>query len=101
VRIRPESLAGYRSIPVTLERGDLLVFNQRTAHGAMTNATDHIRWSVDVRYEATATATVVGKKYGFVAQSVSDPASETPLAEWLAKRTAPSPHAPRPLPESV
>jgi phytanoyl-CoA hydroxylase len=81
-----------------LAPGDLLVFNQRTPHGAAPNLTDHVRWSVDVRYEATAGATVVGRKYGFVARNTADPAAETPLSEWLMRRQAPSAFAPLAIP---
>jgi phytanoyl-CoA hydroxylase len=84
--LSPADVARHRAIPITMEPGDLLAFTQRTPHGAAPNRSDHIRWSVDVRYEATATATLVGRKYGFVAQSLSDPASVTPLERWLRKR---------------
>jgi ectoine hydroxylase-related dioxygenase (phytanoyl-CoA dioxygenase family) len=90
------------ALPVDAPRigpGDALVFTQITPHGAWPNHADHIRWSVDIRYEATATATVVGRKYGFVAQDRSDPSRETSLDDWLAKRRPPSPEAPRPLAE--
>jgi hypothetical protein len=39
-----------------------------------------------VRYEATATATVIGRKFGFIAQSREHPSSVTPLAVWLEKQ---------------
>jgi ectoine hydroxylase-related dioxygenase (phytanoyl-CoA dioxygenase family) len=90
-------VAKYTPIAAPMEPGDVLVFNQRTPHGAAPNTLDRVRWSVDIRYEATATATVVGRKYGFVAQSLADPSSETSLEDWLAKRQAPSPFAPQPV----
>jgi hypothetical protein len=73
----------------SMERGDLVIFDQRTPHGANLNKSNAIRWSIDIRYEATATATVVGKKFGFVAQSKENPASETSLEEWITKRQGP------------
>ena len=98
LRILPADVARYTALPQSMGPGDVLAFNQRTPHGAAPNLTDHIRWSVDIRYEATATATVVGRKYGFVAQSRNDPQSETSLAEWLKKRQAPSAYAPQAVP---
>jgi ectoine hydroxylase-related dioxygenase (phytanoyl-CoA dioxygenase family) len=98
LQIAPAEVARHTALPMRMSPGDVLLFNQRTPHGAAPNTVERIRWSVDIRYEATATATVVGKKYGFVAQSRNDPASETPLAEWLEKRQAPSPFAPPPVP---
>jgi len=84
--LAPEDVARYPHVCEAMVPGDALVFDQRTPHGAEPNRAERIRWSIDVRYEATATATVVGRKYGFVVQSRKDPASETPLADWLAKR---------------
>lgn len=101
LRIAPEEVARHTALPISMLPGDILLFNQRTPHAAAPNAIDRIRWSVDIRYEATATATVVGKKYGFVAQSRNDPASETSLADWLKKRQDPSPFAPQAVPLPV
>jgi ectoine hydroxylase-related dioxygenase (phytanoyl-CoA dioxygenase family) len=100
LEIAPEDVARYPARAMRMAPGDVLIFNQRTPHGAAPNEIDRIRWSVDIRYEATATATVVGRKYGFVAQSLNDPAAETSLADWLKKRQAPSPFAPQALPSS-
>jgi phytanoyl-CoA hydroxylase len=101
LRIAPADVARHTALPMRMSPGDILLFNQRTPHGAARNRSDHVRWSVDIRYEATATATVVGQKYGFVAQSPSDPATETSLAEWLTKRQAPSAYAPPSVPLTV
>jgi ectoine hydroxylase-related dioxygenase (phytanoyl-CoA dioxygenase family) len=98
LRIAPDDIARFTPRRMSMSPGDVLLFNQRTPHAAAPNEIDRIRWSVDVRYEATATATVVGSKYGFVAQSLRDPASETSLEEWLKKRQAPSPFAPQAVP---
>ncbi len=98
LRILDSDMARFSALPQTMGPGDLLAFNQRTPHGAAPNHSDHVRWSVDLRYEATATATVVGRKYGFVAQSRSNPQSETSLADWLKKRQAPSADAPQAVP---
>ncbi len=97
LRIPPADVARHTALPMRMSPGDILLFNQRTPHGAAPNMIDRIRWSVDIRYEASAGATVVGQKYGFVAQSLADPASETSLAAWLQKQQAPSQHAPQPL----
>lgn len=83
--LSPEDLTRHTLVSIEMVPGDLLAFTQRTPHGAAPNTADHIRWSIDVRYEATATATVVGRKYGFVVQSPSDPTSVTSLDEWLTK----------------
>lgn len=84
--LSPEEVARYPKICEPMKEGDLLIFNQRTPHGAAPNHAKHIRWSVDVRYEATATATVVGRRFGFVVQS-EDSSLVTPFEGW-AERTA-------------
>ncbi|MBV8074309.1 MAG: hypothetical protein JO140_02680, partial [Candidatus Eremiobacteraeota bacterium] len=69
-----------------MEPGDLLAFDQLAPHGAAEHRGERLRWSIDVRYEATPKATQVGKKFGFVAQSPASPGSVTPLTAWLRKR---------------
>ena len=64
--------------------GDALIFNQRTPHGAEPNQAERIRWSIDIRYEATARATVVGRRFGFVAQS-ADKSVETTYEAWARR----------------
>ena len=86
LRMRAAEVATLAVTSPELVPGDVLVFDHRTPHGAAPHVLDRIRWSIDVRYEATATATVVGRKYGFVAQSRHDPSSETPLEDWLKKQ---------------
>ena len=84
--LSPEDQAAYTHHVMRMGPGDVLMFNQLVPHGAAPNETRHIRWSVDVRYEATETATVIGRRYGFVAQSRKNPASETSLEDWMKKR---------------
>ena len=96
--LSPEDIARYPHHVMRMGPGDLLMFNQLVPHGAAENLTRHIRWSMDVRFEATATATVVGRRYGFVAQSRQNPASETSLEEWLTKRQATVSRKPIPVP---
>ncbi len=84
--LSPADIARYPKICEPMQQGDVLLFNQRTPHGAAPNVADRIRWSVDIRYEATSTATVVGRRFGFVVQS-GDTSTVTPYEDW-AERTA-------------
>lgn len=79
--LSPESISRFPHYPVAMSPGDLLIFNQRTPHCAMPNQAERIRWSIDVRYEATNTATLIGRKFGFVVQN-SDKAKETSFEAW-------------------
>lgn len=82
--LSPQDVALYPKIACPMNTGDLLIFNQRTPHGAAPNLSNHIRWSIDIRYEATATATVIGQRFGFIVQS-NDPAKVDSFESWQAR----------------
>jgi ectoine hydroxylase-related dioxygenase (phytanoyl-CoA dioxygenase family) len=86
--LSPADVARHTPIPIPLRRGDALVFTQRTPHGATPLGTSPLRWCIDIRYEAAATRTHIGKKFGFVVRSESGSPSETPLEAWLSQRQA-------------
>jgi phytanoyl-CoA hydroxylase len=88
IGIAPEIIARHTIVPILMGPGDALIFTQLTPHGALRNIRDHVRWSLDVRYEATATATPSGGKFGFIAQSRTNPQSVTPVEDWIARRQA-------------
>ncbi len=73
-----------QGVSIEMERGDALCFTQLTPHRALPNRGDAVRWSMDLRYEATETATESGKKFGFVARS-AQPGAVMGETEWLAK----------------
>ncbi len=54
-------------------------------HRALSNQSDEVRWSMDLYYEATETATQSGKQFGFVARSGKEPAAVMGQAEWRVK----------------
>jgi hypothetical protein len=70
--------------PLPMRSGSIILFNQRTVHGAPENqSTDRVRISLDLRYQAAGRPT--GRPYfpGFVARSKAHPESvlRDPL-EW-------------------
>jgi hypothetical protein len=80
-----EVRATLTGVPIRMEAGDALCFNQLMPHGALPNRSDAIRWSMDVRYEAAPTATESGKKQGFVARSLERPEWVTSYEAWLSQ----------------
>ena len=80
--LSPEDRQGLQGVSIEMEPGDLLCFTQKTPHRALANRSDAVRWSLDVRYEATDRATESGKAKGFVARSPHNPAAVVPCAEW-------------------
>jgi phytanoyl-CoA hydroxylase len=74
-----------KGLSIEMEPGDVLVFNQLVPHRALPNKSDHVRWSMDIRYEATPTATASGKAQGFIVQSDSNPDSVESYEQWIEK----------------
>lgn len=66
--------------------GDVLALSQINLHKASENNSNRMRYSYDIRYEHTHSRTTVGDKYGFIAQSIENPESETPMQEWVQRR---------------
>jgi ectoine hydroxylase-related dioxygenase (phytanoyl-CoA dioxygenase family) len=80
-----------QAIAVPLKRGDVLFLTKRTCHASLSNVSDNIRWSFDLRYNPTGQATGRGAFPGFVARSRSHPETELHSAEewanlWRATR---------------
>lgn len=73
------------AIPVPTRRGDALFLHKRTCHASLSNVSDNIRWSFDLRYNPIGQATGRGIFPGFVARSQSAPASELHDADAWAQ----------------
>jgi len=80
--LSPRDREDLQGVAVAMQPGDLLCFTQKTPHRALPNRSDAVRWSLDVRYEATDRATESGRDKGFIARSPRDPAAVVPYAEW-------------------
>lgn len=87
--ISKEERASLPGIPVEMEAGDALCFTQLTPHAALPNQSDAVRWSIDLRYQATRDALVDeynveigGRDKGFIARSAADPESVATWESW-------------------
>jgi phytanoyl-CoA hydroxylase len=85
VGLSPADLESLTPIPVPMSMGDVLVFTQRTPHGANSILSEKLRWAIDIRFEATEGRTLIGRRFGFIAQSIDNPSTETPLESWLGQ----------------
>ena len=65
-----------RMVPMPMRRGDVLFFHCRTCHGSLSNLSDDIRWSFDLRYNPIGQATGREIFPGFVARSRAHPETE-------------------------
>lgn len=64
------------AVPLPMVPGDVLLIHRRTAHASLSNVSDEIRWSLDLRYNPTGQATGRSVHPEFVARSRKDPSSE-------------------------
>ncbi len=82
----PETvLPRHGAVSVPLEPGDLLLLHRRTAHASLSNVTDEIRWSLDLRFNPIGQPSGRSVHPGFVARSRKDPSSELrDPVEWAS-----------------
>ena len=62
--------------PMPMKQGDVLFLTSRTLHASLSNHSDEIRWSFDLRYNPIGQPTGREAFPGFVARSRTNPASE-------------------------
>lgn len=64
------------AVPLPTKRGDVLFLTKRTVHSSLSNVSDEIRWSFDLRYNPIGQNTGRGVFPGYVARSRQNPESE-------------------------
>lgn len=85
IGLTPEDRATLQGISVEMDPGDVLCFPQKTPHRALPNMSDSVRWSMDIRFEATEGASEVGRRQGFVARTRSHPELVPTYEQWLVQ----------------
>ena len=84
--IDADHVRGGQVLPLPLEAGGAILFNDRLIHMSTANNSDHVRWSVDLRYQPTDQDPMVQKGIGFLARSRLHPERVATLEDWLAER---------------
>lgn len=82
-----EHVKDARAVPLPLEAGGAILFNDRCIHMSTPNNADTVRWSVDLRYQPTDQDPMPQHGAGFLARSRKHPQRVATLEDWLAKRT--------------
>lgn len=77
---------GARVVALPLAAGGALLFNDRCLHMSTANHSDHVRWSVDLRYQPTDQDPMVKHGLGFLARSRLYPERVATRADWIAER---------------
>ncbi len=73
-------------ISLPLEAGGAILFNDRLVHSSTPNRSDHVRWSVDLRYQPTDQDPMPQRGVGFLARSHRYPDRVATLDDWLDER---------------
>lgn len=71
---------------IPVKRGGAILFNDRCIHMSTPNRSDHVRWSVDLRYQPVDQDPMSNIGVGFLARSKSNPSAVATLEDWLAYR---------------
>jgi ectoine hydroxylase-related dioxygenase (phytanoyl-CoA dioxygenase family) len=79
-------LAEGRAEALPVAAGTAILFNDRVVHSSTPNNSDHVRWSVDLRYQPTDQDPMPQHGAGFLARSRRYPARTATLEDWLAER---------------
>jgi ectoine hydroxylase-related dioxygenase (phytanoyl-CoA dioxygenase family) len=53
LEIADADLPGDKAVPVSVDRGGVVLLTNRTAHRSTPNHSDIVRWSMDIRYQST------------------------------------------------
>jgi ectoine hydroxylase-related dioxygenase (phytanoyl-CoA dioxygenase family) len=73
-------------LPLPMKAGSAVLFNDRLLHMSTPNNSDHVRWSVDLRYQPTDQDPMPAHGAGFLARSRQHPERVATLADWLECR---------------
>ena len=73
--LSPEEMPEEEPVTLPMSRGDVLLMHKEIPHRSFPNRSDTIRWSIDLRFQATGTPT--GRSYwpDFPVRSAADPSS--------------------------
>jgi phytanoyl-CoA hydroxylase len=78
---------------LTVRAGTAILFNDRLVHSSTPNNSDHVRWSVDLRYQPTDQDPMPQHGAGFLARSRLHPERVATIEDWLAGRPEHDPGA--------
>jgi len=73
-------------VALPVSAGSAILFNDRLLHMSTPNLSDHVRWSIDLRYQPTDQDSMVQYGAGFLARSKRHPECVATLEDWLAMR---------------
>lgn len=69
----PEQFLGGQPVPLPMQKGSVLFMHRRTKHASLSNLSDDIRWSFDLRYQPIDQPTGRPALPGFIVRSRQHP----------------------------
>ncbi len=84
--IDQEHLKDCQSLPLPLNAGGAILFNDQCIHMSTPNRSKNVRWSIDLRYQPTDQDPMTEHGVGFLARSRKYPERVATLEDWLASR---------------
>jgi phytanoyl-CoA hydroxylase len=72
-----------KTVALEVKAGTAILFNDRLLHMSTPNNSNHVRWSVDLRYQPTDQDPMVQHGIGFLARSYQSPEKVASLEDWL------------------
>ena len=79
---------GKKIVELPVPAGSAILFNDRLLHMSTPNHSDHVRWSVDLRYQPTDQDPMPQHGIGFLARSHRFPERVATLEDWLMNKSA-------------
>jgi phytanoyl-CoA hydroxylase len=73
-------------VALPVPAGSAILFNDRLLHMSTPNLSDHVRWSVDLRYQSTDQDLMEKYGAGFLVRSQKEPERVATLTDWLEMR---------------
>lgn len=84
--LHEQQLGKRPTLPLPVKAGTAILFNDRLLHMSTPNLSDHVRWSVDLRYQPTDQDPMISHGVGFLARSRLYPQRVAALEDWLEQR---------------
>lgn len=82
VTLSPEEMPEGEPVALPMSRGDVLLMHKEIPHRSFPNRSDTVRWSIDLRFQATGTPTGRSHWPDFPVRSAADPSAV--LADYEA-----------------
>jgi hypothetical protein len=82
--VADQDLEGYEKKAFRMEPGDALLFSDTTLHQSLDNISDHVRWSIDIRFGQASPEVIAKTPRGYYCSS-ADPSRVESYETWVER----------------